>query len=76
MPRAYSIRLFIGCALLAFGSKSAVAADAAGNYAIWGLGQSSCFQFTKAHRERRYGQVQRLPDGLSNGLQHFVGEYL
>ena len=48
MPRAYSIRLFIGCALLAFGSKSAVAADAAGNYAIWGLGQSSCFQFTKA----------------------------
>ena len=24
------------------------AADGAGNYAIWGVGQSSCFQFTKA----------------------------
>ena len=28
--------------------QSAHAADSAGNYAIWGLGQSSCFQYTKA----------------------------
>ncbi len=27
---------------------SVSAADGAGNYAIWGVGQSSCFQFTKA----------------------------
>ncbi|MEM7467254.1 MAG: hypothetical protein AAF387_10255 [Pseudomonadota bacterium] len=27
---------------------SAWAADAAGNYAIWGVGRSSCFQFSKA----------------------------
>ncbi|MGR8949416.1 MAG: hypothetical protein ACU84Q_15330 [Gammaproteobacteria bacterium] len=40
----------IGLTLLICGglSCSAGAADAAGNYAIWGVGQSSCHQFTKS----------------------------
>ena len=41
------------------------AADAAGNYAIWGLGQTSCNQFVKAS-----GQDQ-LAD-----YKHFVAGYL
>lgn len=36
---------FLICSLMSFG---ALAADKGGNYAIWGVGQSSCHKFVKA----------------------------
>ncbi len=34
--------------LMLFASDTTVGADAAGNYAIWGVGRSSCYQFGKS----------------------------
>lgn len=44
------------------------AADAAGNYAIWGLGQSSCFQYTKAVAKE---ETDRYRDYLMGYLTAF-----
>jgi len=48
-----------------FHSHASLAADSAGNYAIWGLGQSSCNQFVKANEG---GQIA--------DYKHFVAGYL
>lgn len=51
--------------LALFHANTAFAADSAGNYAIWGLGQSSCNQFVKANEN---GQIA--------DYKHFVAGYL
>lgn len=50
--------------VLAYG-QTTWAADAAGNYAIWGLGQTSCNQFVKANEA-----------GDITAYKHFVAGYL
>jgi hypothetical protein len=51
--------------LVALGSIEALAADAEGNYAIWGLGQTSCNQFVKAAADNDLAEYK-----------HFVAGYL
>lgn len=46
--RAPFARFILGCVLLGAGS-AAQAIDRDGNYAIWGIGQASCFQYGKAY---------------------------
>jgi hypothetical protein len=53
------------CLLFALAGPPAQAADKDGNYAIWGLGQSSCNQFVKASGEQRL-----------EGYKHYVAGYL
>ncbi|MSR15057.1 MAG: hypothetical protein EXR86_10955 [Gammaproteobacteria bacterium] len=42
-------RMIVGLGLLATTISSAFGADATGNYAVWGIGQASCNQYTRAY---------------------------
>lgn len=57
MNRARTIFTIIGLVLVFF-SHTVNAADPSGNYAIWGLGQSSCFQFSKAVAKEDTGRYR------------------
>jgi hypothetical protein len=55
--------------LLCLGANTpAFSADAAGNYAIWGLGQSSCHKFNKAVEQ---GETRQYKDYLMGYLTAF-----
>lgn len=41
----------------------AVAADAHGNYAVWGVGQASCNQFTKAYAKQAFQDYKNYLGG-------------
>jgi hypothetical protein len=64
--RARGPNRYLPLALTLFAAMPAThAADAAGNYAIWGLGQTSCNQFVTASEHNDLG-----------GYKHFVAGYL
>lgn len=46
----------------------ALAADSAGNYAIWGLGQSSCNQFVNASDSGQIGDYKHFVAGYLSAL--------
>ena len=58
-------------ALLCLSSALAVAADAAGNYAIWGLGAQSCFQYSKAQDSERAPEYRHYAMGYLTAYNLF-----
>ncbi len=57
------IIMIMGLALLA--SSTAVAIDDGGNYAVWGVGQKSCFHYNKARENDSY-------DNYTNYIKGFL----
>ena len=66
MPSRASFGLALLLCLAA--NNPAFSADAAGNYAIWGLGQSSCHKFNKA---REQNETRQYKDYLMGYLTAF-----
>lgn len=67
-------RLFGGLSLLA--ALHAGAADKDGNYAIWGLGQSSCNQFVTASQDNRLADYKHYVAGYLTGINRMTpGRY-
>lgn len=62
------------CLLATLAGHDARAADATGNYAIWGLGQSSCNQFVKASEEQRLGDYKHYVAGYLTGINRASSE--
>jgi len=57
--------LFGACLLTALAAGPARAIDAEGNYAVWGIGQASCHQYSKAYAA---GEVDEFKSYLAGYL--------